>query len=64
MLMQEFVARFSTQDEKSFLFEILHRVSRLDPRALMVSGDTAPQMWSEWSATDAPGAPAFGAARA
>ena len=63
MLMQEFVSRFSS-DERSFLFDALRRLSRLDPRALMTGEDAAPQMWSEWSSTDAPGAPAFGAARA
>src|SRR4051795_4079558 len=37
MLMKEFFARFSGKDERSFLFEILRRVSRLDPSALQAS---------------------------
>jgi hypothetical protein len=57
MLMQEFAARFSARNEKSFLFEILHRVSRLDARALMASStdpDQAPRVWSEWPPLAAP----------
>ena len=50
MLMQEFVTRFSAQNEKSSLFEALRRISRLDSRALTASTtpDQAPATWNEW----------------
>lgn len=57
MLMQEFVARFSARNEKSFLFEILRRVGRLDASALMSSTDDpsqAPMVWSEWPPMGSP----------
>jgi hypothetical protein len=50
--MKEFVARFASNNEGSFLFEILHRVSRLDPLA-MVTSDSA--KWVEWPPSDDPG---------
>ena len=62
MLMKEFVARFATKDERSFLFEILHRVSRLDPSVLQATtGDPAPA-WVEWPSDGT--VPAFRAAQA
>ena len=65
MLMKEFVARFSTKDERSFLFEILHRVSRLDPSALQASTtDPTPSWGPEWPAVSNDTVPAFRAARA
>jgi hypothetical protein len=61
MLMQEFVSRFSSKDDGSFLFEILRRVGRLDPLAM--TGD--PQLtWAEWAPTDPSGPPSLGVARA
>jgi hypothetical protein len=68
MLMKEFVARFSTKDERSFLFEILHRVSRLDPSALQASATDPsqnPATWGpEWPAVSDDTVPALRAARA
>jgi hypothetical protein len=50
MLMQEFLKRFSTQTEKSSLFEALRRISHLDSRALLASttSDPSPVVWNEW----------------
>jgi hypothetical protein len=51
MLMQEFVMRFSAQNEKSSLFEALRRISHLDSRALAASTttpDQSPVVWNEW----------------
>jgi len=62
MLMQEFVSRFSSTDERSFLFEILHRVGRLDPLAL--TGDARGDVWSEWAPVGPDGPPSLGVARA
>jgi hypothetical protein len=62
MLMQEFVSRFSSKDEGSFLFEILRRVGRLDPLAL--TSDPDPSVWSEWAASGPAGSPSLGVARA
>ena len=63
MLMQEFVSRFSSKDEGSFLFEILRRVGRLEPLAM--TGDLKSDVWSEWAATTCPGDPSCpGVARA
>ncbi|MFL6236295.1 MAG: hypothetical protein ACJ76N_24400 [Thermoanaerobaculia bacterium] len=67
MLMKEFVARFSTQDEKSSLFEILRRVSRLDPSVLKASTtdpSQSPSGWIEWPSANDPGNPVFRAAQA
>ena len=64
MLMKEFVARYSTKDERSFLFEILHRVSRLDPSVMTASAGDPNPGWVEWPAVGDPSSPAFGAARA
>jgi hypothetical protein len=63
MLMQEFVSRFSSKDEGSFLFEIMRRVGRLDPLAL---ASDPPYVWSEWSPGDPTtgGGPSLGVARA
>jgi len=48
MLMKEFVTRFATENESSFLFEILRRVSRLDPAALQASASDPAPGWVEW----------------
>jgi hypothetical protein len=66
MLMKEFFARFSGKDERSFLFEILHRVSRLDPSALQASTtDPQPPGWGpEWPSVSDDTVPALRAARA
>ncbi len=62
MLMQEFVSRFSSKDEGSFLFEILRRVGRLDPLAMMT--DPPSEVWAEWAPTDPSSPPSLGVARA
>ncbi|HEY4574527.1 MAG TPA: hypothetical protein VIJ26_11200 [Thermoanaerobaculia bacterium] len=68
MLMKEFFARFSGKDERSFLFEILRRVSRLDPSALQASAtdpSQSPPGWGpEWPAMSDDTVPALRAARA
>src|SRR4051794_29869333 len=68
MLMKEFFARFSGKDEGSFLFEILHRVSRLDPSALQASTtdpSQSPPGWGpEWPAVSNDTVPALRAALA
>ncbi len=61
MLMKEFVSRFSSKDESSFLFEILRRVAALDPCAVT---STEPSVWSEWPAMGDPSSPGLGAVRA
>ncbi len=49
MLMQEFVTRFSAQNEKSSLFKALRRISHLDSRALLASSTSDPSVaWTEW----------------
>jgi hypothetical protein len=60
--MQEFVSRFSSKDEGSFLFEILRRVGGLDPLAL--TSDPDPRVWGEWAPSDPGGPPSLGVARA
>jgi hypothetical protein len=60
--MQEFVSRFSSKDEGSFLFEILRRVGRLDPLAM--TGDADPSAWAAWAITDPSGPPSLGVGRA
>ncbi len=62
MLMQEFVSRFASNDERSFLFEILHRVGRLDPLALV--GEAQQEMWAEWAPAGPDGPSSLGVARA
>jgi len=62
MLMQEFVSRFSSKDEGSFLFEILRRVGRLDPLAM--TDDPQAGVWAEWAPTDPTSPPSLGVARA
>jgi hypothetical protein len=61
MLMKEFVSRFASKDERSFLFEVLRRVSTLDTKAL---ASTDPSVWSEWPAMVDSSNPGLGAARA
>lgn len=61
MLMKEFVSRFASKDERSFLFEVLRRVSTLDPHAVT---STDPNVWSEWPSMGDPSNPAFGVAGA
>jgi hypothetical protein len=61
MLMKEFVSRFASKDEKSFLFEVLQRVSRLDPLAMLAT-DSA--KWVEWPPSDDPSGSGFGVASA
>lgn len=61
MLMKEFVSRFASKDERSFLFEVLRRVSTLDPYTL---ASTEPNVWSEWPPLSDPSCPGLGAARA
>lgn len=51
MLMQEFVTRFSAQNEKSSLFKALRQISRLDSRALLASSTVA---WAEWPPITSP----------
>jgi hypothetical protein len=49
MLMQEFVTRFSAQNEKSSLFKALRRISHLDSCALLASSTPDPSVaWTEW----------------
>jgi hypothetical protein len=60
MLMQEFVMRFSAQNEKSSLFEALRRISHLDSRALAASTTSpdptqSPVVWNEWPPMTCPG---------
>ena len=62
MLMQEFVSRFSSKDDGSFLFEILRRVGRLDPLAM--TGDAKSDVWAEWAPADPTIPPSLGVARA
>ena len=62
MLMQEFVSRFSSKDDGSFLFEILRRVGRLEPLAM--TGDAKSDVWAEWAPTDPSSPPSLGVARA
>jgi hypothetical protein len=66
MLMKEFVARFSTKDERSFLFEILRRVSRLDPSVMQATATDPSQSpgWVEWPAVSDTAVPALRAAQA
>jgi hypothetical protein len=61
MLMQEFVSRFTSNDEGSTLFEILRRVSRVDTRVLKATSVTG---WVEWPPIDDPGTSGIGIARA
>jgi hypothetical protein len=53
MSMTEFVSRFAAKDEKSFLFEILHRLGGLDLQAVQ---DVSPSGWMEWPPADDGGA--------
>jgi hypothetical protein len=64
MLMKEFVARFSTKDERSFLFEILRRVSRLDPSVMQATTTDPSPGWVEWPAVSDAAVPALRAAQA
>ena len=51
MLINEFVSRFTTKEERSFLFEILRRVSRLDPSVMQATATPDPSLgWVEWPA--------------
>jgi len=47
MLINEFDSRFINKDEKSFLFEILRRVGRLDRRALLATTQDGWAVWQE-----------------
>lgn len=54
MLINEFVSRFTTKDE-SFLFEILRRVSRLDPSVMQATATADPSpAWVEWPSDGSP----------
>lgn len=46
MLINEFDRRFVAKDEKSFLFEILRRVGRLDQRAMLATAQDSG--WAVW----------------
>lgn len=61
MLMQEFVTRFAAQEEGSVLFEILRRISRVDPQAVVA--DPTPG-WIEWPPVDGSSTAGIGIARA
>lgn len=56
MLINEFVSRFTTKDERSFLFEILRRVSRLDPSVMQATATDPSQNpgWVEWPSDGSP----------
>jgi hypothetical protein len=62
MLMQEFVSRFASKDEGSFLFETLRRIGRLDPLAM--TGAVKSDTWAEWAPADPTIPPSLGVARA
>ncbi|HEY3567594.1 MAG TPA: hypothetical protein VGP73_06650 [Thermoanaerobaculia bacterium] len=69
MLINEFVSRFTTKDERSFLFEILRRVSRLDPSVMQATttDPTDPSQapgWVEWPSVSEDAVPALRAAQA
>jgi|GEM_PF-3284521 hypothetical protein len=49
MSMTEFVSRFAAKNEKTFLFEILHRLGGLDLKAVQ---DASPSGWMEWPPAD------------
>jgi hypothetical protein len=65
MLINEFVSRFTTKDEGSFLFEILRRVSRLDPSVMQATATSDPSPgWVEWPNVSDAAVPALRAAQA
>jgi hypothetical protein len=49
MLINDFDHRFAAKDEKSFLFEILRRVGRLDQRTVLAASDSG---WLIWDTPD------------
>ena len=54
MLMKDFVSRFVSKDERSPLFDLLRRVSRLDTSVLKA---TSSMGWMEWPPVDDPDNP-------
>jgi hypothetical protein len=64
MLINEFVARFTTRDERSFLFEILRRVSTLDSSVMQATTAEPSPGWVEWPALSDDAVPALRAAQA
>lgn len=63
MSIKEFNSKFMSNQEKSRLFDALRRVSRLEVRALLSSGEAG---WAEWppSEDDPEGSGTFRLARA
>jgi hypothetical protein len=45
MFIKEFHRRFMSKQEKSWLFDFLRRVSRLETKVLLASGTSG---WHEW----------------
>lgn len=45
MLIREFNSRFASQEDGSFLFQVMRKLSLLDPRAVLAT-DAA--KWGEW----------------
>jgi hypothetical protein len=56
MLMSEFDNRFTNKNEKSFLFEILRRVGRLESKGMLAATSDGWMVWEpEPSPSDGPG---------
>jgi hypothetical protein len=51
MFISEFYAKFMSTQEGSRLFDALRKVSRLEKRALLASGEEPPG-WAEWPPID------------
>jgi hypothetical protein len=51
MRINDFDRRFAAKDEKSFLFEILRRVGRLDQRTVLAASDGG---WLIWDGNGTP----------
>lgn len=51
MFIKEFYAKFMSGQEGNLLFDALRRVSHLEKRALLASGEEPPG-WAEWPPID------------
>jgi hypothetical protein len=49
MLIGEFNSKFTSQEEGSYLFEVMRKLSQLDSKALLA---TEVQSWAEWPPID------------